>query len=148
MYLVTLATLLLGPPSQAEATSVRAPTGVDAETAILLGYPSAATALLGCSLLATTPCTARIAGRRGHIDLDAPFFRPSRLTLTREHADPEIIVRPYVGHGYTHQAAEVAACLRAGLGESPTLPLSATIEVMRLLDRIRHAAARQPDNQD
>jgi predicted dehydrogenase len=141
VYPVTLATLLAGPASRAEAISVPAPTGVDAQTDILLGYPSGAVALLSCGLLAASPCTARISGSRGHIELDAPFFRPARLTLTREDADPEVIAKPFGGHGYTHQAAEVAACLRAGLAESPTLPLSATIEVMQLLDLIRREAA-------
>jgi predicted dehydrogenase len=143
VYPVTLATLLAGPASRADAISVPAPTGVDAQTDIMLGYSSGAVALLSCGLLAASPCTARIAGSGGHIELDAPFFRPARLTLTREDADPEVIAKPFGGHGYTHQAAEVAACLRAGLAESPTLPLSATIEVMQLLDRIRRQATAQ-----
>jgi len=137
VYPVTLATLLLGMPERVEATGVPAPSGVDAETGIQLGYLSGAMALLHCSLLTATACTAQIIGASGRIDLDAPFYRPSKLTLTRDHADPEIVALPWGGHGYTHQAAEVAACLRVGLGESPTLPHAATLDVMRLLDRIR-----------
>jgi predicted dehydrogenase len=141
VYPVTLATLVAGRPSRAEAISVTAPTGVDAQTGILLGYPSGAVAVLSCSLLDAAPGTARIAGSRGQIELGAPFFRPARLTLTRDHEEPEVIAKPFGGHGYTHQAAEVAACLRRGLTESPSLPLSATVARMQLLDRIRGAAA-------
>jgi predicted dehydrogenase len=141
VYPVTLATLVLGPADQIEALTLPAQTGVDAYTEILLNYPSAATAQLSCGLLAASPCTARISGSDGYIELDTPFYRPARLTLRRKHADPQVIARPFDGHGYTHQAAEVAACLHAGLAESPVLPHSATMEVMRLLDRIRRAGA-------
>jgi predicted dehydrogenase len=140
VYPVTLATLVAGRPTRAEAVSVPAPTGVDAQTGILLRYPSGAVALLSCSLLDASPGTARIAGSRGQIQLDAPFFRPARLTLTRAGEEPEVIAKPFGGHGYTHQAAEVASCLRDGLTESPTRPLSATVALMQVLDRIRVAA--------
>lgn len=137
VYPVTLATMLLGTPQRAEAVSVPALSGVDAETGILLGYSGGAMALLHCGLRAASACTARITGSDGCIEFDTPFYRPSRLTLTRRHAGPKTIAAPWSGRGYTHQAAEVATCLRAGLGESPSLPHAATLEVMHLLDRIR-----------
>jgi hypothetical protein len=36
-----------------------------------------------------------------------------------------------------HQAVEVHRCLRAGLRESPVLPLSETLSIMQTMDEIR-----------
>ncbi len=44
---------------------------------------------------------------------------------------------PYEGNGYVHEAAEVTRCVRAGLVESPTLPLEVTLGVMRVVERVR-----------
>jgi hypothetical protein len=36
-----------------------------------------------------------------------------------------------------HEAAEVGRCLRAGLTESPLLPLDETVAIMDTLDEVR-----------
>ena len=43
------------------------------------------------------------------------------------------------GHelGYQHEVREVARCLDAGLVESPRMPWSFTLTVMRALDAVR-----------
>ena len=41
------------------------------------------------------------------------------------------------GHGLRYQAAEVGRCLRAGLTESPRLPLDETVSIMETLDEVR-----------
>ena len=48
---------------------------------------------------------------------------------------------PHEGHGLRHQADEVARCLRAGLLESPLLPLDETVSIMRTIDGVFAAAA-------
>jgi hypothetical protein len=44
---------------------------------------------------------------------------------------------PFQGNGYTHEAAEVMRCLRAGELESEVMPLDETLSVMRTMDEIR-----------
>ena len=44
---------------------------------------------------------------------------------------------PHEGSGLRHQAAEVARCLRAGLKESPVMPLGETLSIMKTMDAIR-----------
>jgi hypothetical protein len=44
---------------------------------------------------------------------------------------------PIRGNGLGYQAEEVMRCLRAGELESPLVPHSATLEVMRTLDAVR-----------
>jgi hypothetical protein len=54
---------------------------------------------------------------------------------------------PYPGHGLAPQAAEVMRCLREGLIESPLVPLSATLAVLRTLDEVRgQVGVRYPES--
>ncbi|WP_433326413.1 Gfo/Idh/MocA family protein [Spirillospora sp. CA-294931] len=139
VYPVSFAWMLLGPPDQAHAVLSAAPTGVDANTAIVLGYPSGAVAMLHCGLRADSPQTATVIGTTGRIQVAAPFWRTDSLTLLRDGLPPETFSETPVGHGYTYQAAEVAARLRAGDLESPLVPLDETHDILRLLDSLRRS---------
>jgi predicted dehydrogenase len=44
---------------------------------------------------------------------------------------------PYSGNGYHYQADEVARCIRAGLAESATSPLSGSLETAALIEQAR-----------
>ncbi|WP_067814780.1 Gfo/Idh/MocA family protein [Actinomadura kijaniata] len=132
---------LLGPPDTVQATAAPAPTGVDANTGILLGYRSGAVALLHCGLMGDSPHAATVVGSKGRIEVAGPFYRPVSMTLYRTGAEPETMTAELAGHGYTYQAEEVARCLRAGLTESPLLPLAESVEVMRVIDRVRERLA-------
>ncbi|GAA2106738.1 Gfo/Idh/MocA family protein [Actinomadura alba] len=149
IYPVSFAWMLLGPPDTVQATAATAPTGVDSNTGVLLGYASGAVALLHCGLMSDTPRTATVTGTRGRIEVGAPFFRPTSMTLHRRDAEPETFTAELDGHGYTYQAAEVARCLRAGELESPAMPLTETLAIIGTLDTIaarldRSEAARVP----
>ncbi|WP_280395619.1 Gfo/Idh/MocA family protein [Nocardia brasiliensis] len=140
VYPVALAYSLLGMPEHIRALSLSAPTGVDTDTAAVLGFRSGAVAAIHVSLRATSPQTATIIGTRGRIVIDSPFFRPASLSVIRDGVVREKIGERLTGHGYTYQAEEVARCLRAGRTESPLWPLDATTSVMTVLDEIRAAA--------
>jgi predicted dehydrogenase len=95
-----------------------------------------ALATLTCSLVADTPRVAAVSGTRGRIELARGFFRPDAFRLYRGDF-PETVRIPYDGDGYVHEALEVQRCLAAGLRESPLVPLSDTLAVMRTLDAVR-----------
>lgn len=58
------------------------------------------------------------------------------------------LFEPPEGNGYHYQAAEVERCLRAGLTESPRMPLDETIETLVVMDRLRAAwGVRLPGDQ-
>jgi predicted dehydrogenase len=136
VYPLSFASMLLGAPDTVQATAAPAPTGVDANTGILLGYASGAVALLHCGLMADSPQTATVTGTRGRIEVAAPFFRPEAMTVHRTGAEPETFTTEIDGQGYTYQAAEVARCLRAGALESPLMPLGETRDIVGTLDTI------------
>jgi predicted dehydrogenase len=137
IYPITLAHLALGRPDSVEAWASLTEAGVDDNTAMIFGYASGAIASLTCGLLGDTGMRATITGQRGRIELPAPFFRPTTLTLHRDGAEPELIGEPLAGHGYVPQALEVHRCLRAGLTESPLVTHAITLEVMSILDDVR-----------
>jgi predicted dehydrogenase len=140
-YVLSIAWPLLGPPRTVQATSTPAPTGVDANTGILLGYESGAVALLHCGLKGASPHTATVVGTKGRIELASPFYRPSAMTLTRPDAELETFTVELEGNGYTYQAREVERCLRLGLTESPLMQLEESVAVLEVIDEI--AAATQ-----
>lgn len=137
VYPVSLAHLLLGAPAAVAAWAQLTPEGVDANTGMLFGYDAGATALLSCSLVADLSLTATITGTAGRVELPRPLFRPEHFTLHRDGAEPVTVTEPIHGVGYTHQAAEVMRCLRAGRTESPLVPLADTLAVMATLDAVR-----------
>jgi len=140
VYPIALAHLLLGVPDSIQTWASLTPEGVDASTALLLGYDSGAVATLSCGIVAGTPVRAAISGTLGRIELPSPFFRPAELLLYRGEGDwehPEVLPVPYTGLGYVHEAEEAMRCLRAGLLESPLVPWSSTLEVMDILDAAR-----------
>ena len=58
-------------------------------------------------------------------------------TLARLRGQTRSIAAPYLGNGYTHQALEVIRCLRAGLLESPVMPLDESVAIAETLDQLR-----------
>lgn len=136
IYVASYASMLLGRPDSIVSQMKPARTGVDGQSAFVLGYPSGAMAVLYTSIQAMTPWEATIMGEKGSIRVHSPFWKPSRLTLKTE-AGEETIDLPYEGNGYRFQVEEVGRCLRAGERESPLIPLDETIAVMETLDAIR-----------
>jgi predicted dehydrogenase len=136
VYPLSFAWMLLGRPDTVQVHAMLAPTGVDANTGIVLGYDSGAIALLHCGLTAESPQRATVTGTRGRIEVPALFFRPTTMTLHRAGAEPETFDLDLKGNGFTYEAEEVARCLRAGLLESPRLPLDESIAILRTVDTV------------
>ncbi len=135
VYLVSLVQHLLGVPDRVVATGSLAPSRVDAEFGLLLGYDDGRAATLLGSIRCASPGTARIVGSEGWIDLPPRFHHPDRLVLTRSGGEPEVIHRPPLGHGYPHQFIEVGERLRAGRTESPIMSLDDSVAVQRILEQ-------------
>ena len=134
VYVVSFAQHFLGDPAAVSVSGSLAPTGVDAEAGLLLGYDDGRAASLLISLRGATPGAARIQGTRGWIDIPPRFHHPKRIVLNRAGHDPEELVRPTIGAGYAHELIEVTEGVRAGRTESAIMPLRDTIAVQRILN--------------
>ncbi|GAA4246983.1 Gfo/Idh/MocA family protein [Dactylosporangium darangshiense] len=135
IYPVTFAHLFLGTPATVQAWARMSDGGVDENTGMLFGYDGGAVAALTCSLFGDTPRRGAVTGTLGRIEVERDFFHPASFTLWRDGA-AEVFELPYEGRGYQFEAAEVHSCLRSGLLESPLVPLSETLGILRVLDDI------------
>ena len=134
VYPVSLAQYFLGEPTSVDVVGSLAPTGVDYEAGVLLGYDDGRSAALLMSLRNPTPGMARILGTAGWIEVPPRFHHPDRITLHRTGRDPETIVRPPLGRGYAHELIEVTQAVREGRTESAVMPLEDTLAVQRTLN--------------
>ncbi len=147
VYPVALGSMMLGTPELIHAVTTLAPTGVDANTAIVARYPGGAVGLYQCGLRADSPATATITGTGGYITIDPPFFRPHSYTIHLKDTEPRHHSITLEGHGYTYQAEEAARCLHAGLTESPLMPLAETLTIMQTLESARASFSAPPAEQ-
>lgn len=83
IYLLSLASMILGTPSLVKSLPSMGETGVDEHTGILLGYPGSQLASLVCSVRVETQRMATIVGSAGQIRIHAPIICPASLTLCR-----------------------------------------------------------------
>lgn len=137
IYPVSFASMVLGTPSAVTAVSDRAFTGVDAQTSMLLRHPGGGHAVLTTTLEADGQNRAVIVGTEARIEIDRVWYTPTGFTVTDRDGSVQRHDVPHEGSGLRHQAAEVARCLRAGLTESPVMPLDETVSIMRTMDEVR-----------
>lgn len=137
VYLVSYASMLLGPPTTVKGIGVVGSHGVDEQDAIILGHASGAIASLYVSLRIRRSPDVTLLGSRGRILVHPPLFSPSELSVSVDGQSDLQLELPFAGKGYHYQAAEAMRCLHAGDIESAAMPLDETLEIMRTLDRLR-----------
>ncbi|MFP5071846.1 Gfo/Idh/MocA family protein [Pseudonocardia nantongensis] len=133
VYPISFAQMVLGSPSVIAAAGELAPSGVDVESSILLGWPDGRNAALQISLRSAMPGSARVIGAEGWIEVPPRFHHPDRIVLHRHGAEPEEIVLPATGAGFVHEIDEVTRRVAAGETESPMMPLADTVAVQDVL---------------
>jgi predicted dehydrogenase len=137
IYPVSFASMILGAPVRITSLAHLGSTGVDEQSAMLLGYAQGQLAVLVSAVRTDIPSEAMIMGTKGRIRVHAPVYCPLRLTLSRPEQGDEVIDRPMEGNGYNYQAVEVMNCLRSGKLESEIMPLAETLQIMQTMDQIR-----------
>jgi predicted dehydrogenase len=136
-YLVSLSSMVLGPPSRIVSMAHVGETGVDEQAAIILGHEGGQIAVLSTAIRTNTPTVATIMGTGGQIEIDSAWYKPTTMTLKTEGKEPRQFHYPHAGNGFNYEAAEVIRCLRDGALESPVMPLEESLSIMRTLDEIR-----------
>ncbi len=134
VYPVHFAHLLLGTPTHIHSWAHLHPEGTDARTGIVLGFDQGQVATLYCGVGGEIR-SATVVGTKGSFEFPEGFHNASQFYLHRNGSEPDTITTAPTGLHF--QAAEAGRCLRAGLTESPLVPLSATLDVMRTLDAVR-----------
>ncbi|MEO3875806.1 Gfo/Idh/MocA family oxidoreductase [Nonomuraea sp. B12E4] len=137
VYPLSFMSMVLGRPSSVQASAHFGDTGVDGQTAVVLGYERGRQAVATTSMQAWLPNRATIAGTDARIDIDTMWYRATTFTLTARTGATERYEFPVPGSGLRFQTEEVARCVRAGLLESPVLPLDEVCQIMGTMDDVR-----------
>ena len=137
IYVVSFAHLILGVPDKITAKSNFTDKGVDEQTSAIFEYKNGAQAILNTTLRNSTPCRAIVSGVNGWLEIDRTFYNPAAMRVVLHDGTKTEYPNNYKGHGLREQAIEFSRCVRSGLIESPLMPHSESIAVMRSMDEIR-----------
>ena len=136
IYTAQLAAMVLGHPDRVVAQGHIGETGVDEQVVAVLHHPGGRLGVLKAAIRTGLSCSARISGTDGWIEVPPFMHAPDHLVVGGA-GSTERIDAPWEGEGLRFQAVEVHRCLRAGLVESPVMPLDETLALAGTLDEIR-----------
>lgn len=136
VYTLALARMVFGrQPDAIKATADFAPSGVDAQCAMLLRYGDGAIAQLYAGLELKTAGDALIHGEHGTIRIPG-FAMPKQAILTTP-GGTETYDAHRRGEGFQYEFNAVMADVRAGKLENSLVTHAFTLDVMETLDAVR-----------
>jgi len=138
IYPVSFAFDIFGAPTVVKALAAKTVTGVDRQTAILLGFDNGRQAVLHSALDTKGPNTASILGTEGRIEVDAVWYSPTTFTVF--DSEGEVIERfdTVVAHrGMQFQAWEFERRIREDDRSPAILPAAESARIMETLDAVR-----------
>jgi dihydrodiol dehydrogenase / D-xylose 1-dehydrogenase (NADP) len=137
IYPISFASLIFGDqPNEIASVAHIGKTGIDEHFSASFQYNNAAMATVSAGVDGTFRDDISIHGETGSIRVENPW-KMSRLHYEPRDGEHQTITLPFVGRGYSYQAAEVMRCLDAGLLESQVMPLDESLAIMQTLDRLR-----------
>ena len=137
-YGVSWASSLFGPAEAVTGLASFGESGCDYQTALALRYPGGQLVSLMSSQISYDVKEAVIFGTDGKIEVHAPWYKPTEMTVHVRGKAPEHIVLPLDEYnGYEYEALEVMDCIRAGKLESDVMPLDESVSILRTLDEVR-----------
>jgi predicted dehydrogenase len=136
VYLVSMASMILGAPQRVLATGATGRTGIDEQDVFLLEHGEASASLY-ISMRTRRAPDFEVLGEHGRIRLEPPMYRPTSLTLWDANQSPRVEQHPIDGTGYGVQLEAVARALRDGSLESAVMPLAESVRIMHTLEQVR-----------
>jgi len=137
-YGISWAYSLFGAPEEVKGTAFFGDTGADYQSACLLRFKEGQIATVTSSMIAHDVKDAIVYGTEGKIVIHDPWYKPTAFTLFREGHKPERFEHALEDYnGYEYEALAVMDCIRAGKTECDIVPLSDSLEIMKILDEIR-----------
>lgn len=138
IYPVSFAWDLFGQPTAVHAISSPTPTGVDRQTAIILGFEGGRQAVLHTQLDVRGPNTAVILGTEARIEIDAVWYTPTSFrVIDNANNVLESYTSEVAGRGMQYQAIALEQMVAAGETSTEVLPPAESIGIMATLDEVR-----------
>ena len=135
IYLVSLASMVLGKPSELETLANIGNTGVDEQAAWIFRYSNGALAVLLSSLECETRQEAFIAGSIGNVRIHKQCWKPQKMTFTETNSEKsETLEMPLKGMALIMHRPFTSLFSREK--ESPIMPLGESLEIMQQMDQI------------
>jgi predicted dehydrogenase len=140
IYPVIDALTFLGVPDDIKATASFSPIGSEESISIIFSYADGRQATLYSSFKTSTGIGCDILCEKGNMTVSRGRDMNQRVILALHGAAKQEHMFSPPAMGYHWEAEEVMRCLDKGLKESPVVPLSFSLDLIKTLDRIRDAA--------
>jgi predicted dehydrogenase len=149
IYPFAFASEILGSPVASSTAGHLGPTGVDTYSVTTHTYANGALAALSTGLEARSAMRASVAGTLGTLEIHAPFFTPTALTVSGTGFSGESLTwRDESGvAGLSYQATALAGYVADGLVESPLHRHDEIVGILAQLDAARHAIGAYLDDE-
>lgn len=138
IYPVFNSLMFLGKPDSIKTIPHFSSTGSEESISILFGYKNGSTAILSSSFAANCKNETELCFENGFLKIDRS--RNSPILINKNGKESNIQIDSDSNLGYQLEAAHVMECLDNKLIESNILPHSFSLNLIKLLDRIRKDA--------
>ena len=124
-------------PISLKADGLLAPSGVDQRVTGTIIFPEAVCSQFICAFDSTASNAMHIIGERGSITLPREFNSATQAILQLSGDQPQVMDAAMRINGFEGEIEEAMRCIRAGLIESPQMPHSETLAIVRWMDELR-----------
>lgn len=137
IYPVSLASLIFKEaPAHITGMAHLGETGVDEQSAMILGYDKGQLAILYSAVSTDSKHEARILGTKGSIYIP-DFYRASKAVLEIPGEEPRTVEYPHPVKGYCYEIREANRCIKEGKLQNDRMPWDESVTIMETMDRIR-----------
>ncbi len=138
IYPVSFAWDVFGAPETITAQSAPTPTGVDAQTSVVLTYSDGRQAVTHSALDVAGRNDAVVLGTEGRVEIDPTWYRPTTLRVVAPDGRVvETFDGTVPGRGMQLQALELERLVREGTSSADVLPPRESVAIMETLDEVR-----------
>lgn len=137
IYPIYLSLLLLGIPDRIHAEATFTSTEVDDSCTMIFEYKNSVKTFLKSTIKENTPVEAIIYGDKGTVKMQSPFHHSKKLTITNADNSVEELFFDFNEIGYCYEIIEAINCLKKGYNESPKMPHTMSLSLIKTLDLVR-----------
>ncbi|WP_188112136.1 Gfo/Idh/MocA family protein [Aquimarina sp. RZ0] len=145
IYPLFAALSLLGFPEEIAAKATFGKTAIDENCTMELTYKNEMSASLYSSITEETKTEAIIELEKGTITINSRFHEPSSIHIQEHNKKSELLEFPVHTNGYNFEALHVQEMLQQGNTESTIMTFDKSLQLIRLLDKVREKINLQYD---